>query len=241
MWWKRKRARRAGKLSPVAQRGVEHDERADDVRLDERARPIDRAVDVGLGGEVRDDVGVEARERLRDLGLLADIGADEAVARVARHALERGERAGVGQLVQRQHLVLAVADEVAHERRADEAGAAGDEHAHRSGPFIGFWLRLGRAAPGDGRRRGRGCRTPQASQRSVLGRQLRRRAARERPAHADRRVVPADAAVALRGIEVGDLVDDLGVRLGRQEAVGEADRHEQLLAPRPSSAATQRP
>jgi hypothetical protein len=48
--------------------------------------------------------------------------------------------------------------------------------------------------------------------------------------HADRRVVPADAAVAIRGIDVGDLVDDLGVRLEREEAVGEADRHEQLLA-----------
>ena len=53
------------------------------------------------------------------------------VARVVRHRRERVEIARIGQLVDDQHLMRRLADDVAHDRRADEAGAAGDQDALR--------------------------------------------------------------------------------------------------------------
>ena len=56
----------------------------------------------------------------------------EAIARVARDRIERGQRGRVGQLVEIDDLVAEIADQVAADRRADEAGAAGDEDPHVS-------------------------------------------------------------------------------------------------------------
>ncbi|MNF06536.1 hypothetical protein D3C80_2065050 [compost metagenome] len=49
--------------------------------------------------------------------------------------MQRLEVAGVGQLVEVEHFVLGVADQVTDQRRADEASAAGDEYAHLKSPL----------------------------------------------------------------------------------------------------------
>ena len=60
---------------------------------------------------------------------------DVALVEVVLDAFEVRAVAGVGQLVEDGDLVAGL-DEPAHELRADEAGAAGDEHAHgREGTF----------------------------------------------------------------------------------------------------------
>ena len=63
---------------PARARRLEEDEGAEDVGLDELARRLDRAVDVGLGGEV--DEGVAALDRLGDDVGVRDVAHDELAA-----------------------------------------------------------------------------------------------------------------------------------------------------------------
>ena len=50
------------------------------------------------------------------------------------------------------------------------------------------------------------------------------------PVDAEQRVVEANARIVLRRIEVGDFVEDHGVRLERQKCVRETDGNEDLVA-----------
>ncbi len=98
---------------------------AEDVRAKERLRVHDGAVHVGLGGEVDD--GVHAFGRPRDRLPVADVGADEAVARVRLHLAQVVRVAGVGELVQVDdvHRLPALpAEQPADEVGADETGAS---------------------------------------------------------------------------------------------------------------------
>ena len=92
--------------------------------MDELLRAEDRAVDVGLGGEVDDRVA--ARGGALDGVGIGDVADDELVL----DALEVRGIACVGELVEHDD-VVALAARAADEVRADEAGATGDEHAHR--------------------------------------------------------------------------------------------------------------
>ena len=103
---------------------VEQHLRPEDVRDDELRRADDRAVDVRLGGEVDDRLAA-----LRSLRHGLRVG-DVALVELVLDAVEVGAVAGVGELVEDDHLV-AGRREAVDEVRADEPGAAGDEHAHR--------------------------------------------------------------------------------------------------------------
>lgn len=113
--------------APVPQRLLQQREGANDIGLDEVARPVDRAVDMAFGGEMHDDVGPELGEERPHALAVADIGLLEAVAVAAQLRVERGEVAGIGQLVDDADLMLRLADQLAHHRRADKAGAAGHQ------------------------------------------------------------------------------------------------------------------
>ncbi|MNO03593.1 hypothetical protein D3C81_2243520 [compost metagenome] len=63
---------------------------------------------------------------------VADIQLFEGVAWTGTDLGERLEVAGIGQLVDVDHAVAGVADEVTDDGRTDEAGAAGDENFHVS-------------------------------------------------------------------------------------------------------------
>ncbi len=52
---------------------------------------------MGLGRQVHDRLGLEAREHGADGGLVDDIGVDELIAAVGRDAGQRLQVAGVGQ------------------------------------------------------------------------------------------------------------------------------------------------
>src|SRR5262249_46384099 len=113
----------------VLARRLEQMESADDVRLHERARPVDRAIDVRLGGEVHDRVGLEISDDRTDLRVIAYA---EFVNVVVGCALEGGEIADaprVRQFVDRANRIAAL-DEMAYQRRSDEAGPAGYDDAH---------------------------------------------------------------------------------------------------------------
>ena len=98
--------------------------RAENVGVDEVLRRLDRAVDVRLGGEV--DHGLAAFAGTGDGFRIGDVADDE----LGADALEIGRIPGIGELVE-HHDLVAVSHEPPNEVRADEAGAAGDEHAHR--------------------------------------------------------------------------------------------------------------
>ena len=125
---------RCRQRAPVAERGLQQREGADHVGLDEFAGSVDRAVDVALGGKMHHHVGLIGLEQLAHLGRVRDVGAHKGVALIVRHRRKRVEIARIGELVDHEHAVVALADGVAHHRRADEAGAAGDEKAPRHQP-----------------------------------------------------------------------------------------------------------
>jgi hypothetical protein len=105
--------------------GVQQDTRADHVRAGESVLVRDRAVHMGLGGEVHD--------RVRALGELEH---EIAVLDRADHQLHVVGQvlapAGVGQLVEDDDRVLRV--QHVHEGGADEAGGAGNEQPHTRTP-----------------------------------------------------------------------------------------------------------
>ena len=135
MWWNRPtRCLRAIRSSVSV---------PEDVRPQEGARVVDRAVDVRLGGEVDDDVA--ARHRLVHGRLVADVGLDD------RDLLgdRRQARAvpGVGEGVDHHDLVVRVRlDRVVDEVGADEPGAACDQELH--GPCLLRSIVRGRAERG---------------------------------------------------------------------------------------------
>ena len=136
---------------------LEQDVDADHASRQERLGVEDRAVDVRLGGEVDDGVGVR-HERL-DHRRVGDVAAHERESR--RHLRVVADRrevrlvAGVGQLVEDgDPRAVTAAEHVPHVARADEPGAAGDEQAPKR-------RRLGQAQP-TGRLTGGG-RRPAAS------------------------------------------------------------------------------
>ena len=115
----------------MAADGVEQDLRALDVRGHELARAVqDRLLDVRLGGGVDDHV--DARHDLLDVRGVADVALDEREALVAEQVGDVGGVPGVGQRVHDHDLVIGRAQQVPAEVRADESGAAGDEHARHS-------------------------------------------------------------------------------------------------------------
>ena len=113
-------------LVPVAPRGLEQHERADDLGLHEGVRRLDAAIDVRLGGKVDDRVRL-AGDSL-DQRRIGDVPMHEAVPRVGGHIGQVLEVAGVGQLVQHGDLQVGMAlEHPTHECGADEARSSGDD------------------------------------------------------------------------------------------------------------------
>ena len=97
---------RAGEFFVVSARGLEQRERAVDVGLYKRTGAIDGAVDVTLGGEVHDPVGLKIGEETGEGGGVADVGLGKTVAGVAGEIGEGVRVACVGERVEVQHFVL---------------------------------------------------------------------------------------------------------------------------------------
>ena len=114
----------------MRERGLEQDIGADDIGVDEFGRPVDRAIDMALGRQMHHGVGVEARENLGDGRTIADIGAAEMIARMALHRSKRGEIAGIGQLVDDQHLVIGVTMRCRTSADPMKPGSARDDDLH---------------------------------------------------------------------------------------------------------------
>ena len=118
-------------LDGVPPAGVEQHLGALDVGRHELAGAVqDRLLDVRLGRGVDDHV--DARDDLLDVRGIADVALDERQALVAEQVGDVRRVAGVGERVHDHDLVIGRAQQMPAEVRADEAGAAGDEHACHS-------------------------------------------------------------------------------------------------------------
>ncbi len=114
-----------GQVLPIGAGRLQQAVGADDIGLDKRRRPVDGTIDMGLGRQVHDRLGLEAGEHGTDPRLVGDIGLDQFVAGVGGNARQRLQVAGVGQFVEVEHLMFGVLNQLANQRRADKAGAAG--------------------------------------------------------------------------------------------------------------------
>ena len=123
--------------APIVERGGEQGESADDIGLDEGARPVDGAIDMALGGQMHHRIGPERVEGGGDGGAVAYVGAAKGIARIAGDGRERIEIAGIGELVEDEQLMRRRLDDAAGDGRADESGAAGHEQAHLSAHSVG--------------------------------------------------------------------------------------------------------
>ncbi|MDT4871067.1 hypothetical protein FQZ97_1061770 [compost metagenome] len=110
---------------------------------------------MGFGGQVHHGVGLEAGQRRADGLAVGDIGLEELVARIGRDGSQGFEVAGIGQLVEVEHLMPGFGQQMANKSRTDEAGSAGDQDAHVPCPEsygwrIACWQRSSDASPLDG-------------------------------------------------------------------------------------------
>ena len=120
-------------VQPQALRRLEQRMRADDIGADEIIGPEDRAIDMRFGREVHQRIDLMSLEQRAHRGLVADVAAHEHVARIAT----RGPRDSRGSRHRSRHRAPPPApraralEPMAHEIRADEAGAPGDAQVMR--------------------------------------------------------------------------------------------------------------
>ncbi|MNJ58276.1 hypothetical protein D3C77_539040 [compost metagenome] len=115
---------------PVGASSLQQAVGTDNIGVDKIGRAVDRTVDMRLGCQVHDGMRLEALEYSADSCLIGNVGLDELVAGIGRDAGQRFQVTGIGQLVQVEHFVLGIVDQVTHQRRTDESGSAGDENSH---------------------------------------------------------------------------------------------------------------
>jgi hypothetical protein len=109
--------------------GLDERERADDVRVEERARVVQGVVVVALRRVVHNDVAVF--DEAVDKGRVGDVALDEGEP-LGVESVERGHVARVGEIVEDGHVVIGGLEHVMHEVRTDETGSTGNEKlAHR--------------------------------------------------------------------------------------------------------------
>ena len=80
---------------------------------------------MGFRREMENDVGLGLRKQVAHGARVTDIALLELIAGIVRHGLQRIEVAGVGQFIEHDHTGVGLGDQLAHQRRADEPGAAG--------------------------------------------------------------------------------------------------------------------
>jgi len=107
---------RLGQGQPVGAGSFEQAVGTDDIGLDKVRRPVDGTVNVGLGRQVHDRLGLETRNDRADRRLIDDISLHELVAGIGGNALQRFQVTGVGQLVEVEDFVPGIFDQVTDQR-----------------------------------------------------------------------------------------------------------------------------
>src|SRR5258707_8111357 len=98
---------------------------ANNIRLDEETRAVDRTVDMGFRRQMDHRVGQKPRKHtLRRFGI-GDIGLQEIVIWMGQYLLQIVEIRRVSELVQIEHGMIAPSKTMAHDSRTDKARPSG--------------------------------------------------------------------------------------------------------------------
>ena len=89
---------------------------------------------MGFCGQMHDHIWIDAFDHGLDRRGVADVGPGETIAGARRDAFQRGQGAGVGELVQHVDMVIAVLHQPTHERRPDKTRATRDDDSHSAFP-----------------------------------------------------------------------------------------------------------
>jgi hypothetical protein len=111
---------------PVLASGFQQGVGADDISFDELCRAIYGTIYVAFGCQVHDGVWLVLGQYAVYFGAIADVDLFESVTLAIAHFSQTFEVAGVGKLIEVDHFIPRVLDDVSNDGRADEAGAAGD-------------------------------------------------------------------------------------------------------------------
>src|SRR3546814_5106853 len=88
-----------------------------------------------LRRQMRNHVRLEIRQQASDQPLIADVASDEAITWIIFNGRKRRKNAGIGQLVEIEHLIFCLADQVPDQRGSDETCSSGDEDLPQSAPL----------------------------------------------------------------------------------------------------------
>ena len=110
---------------------------ADDVGLHEGGRAVNGAVHMAFGGKMHDAGRLEDFKGRAHGGGVRNIRLDEVVAGMVLYIGQRGEVAGIGQLVDVDDAPVGGGEQKMHDCGADEARAAGDNDGMFHACFLG--------------------------------------------------------------------------------------------------------
>src|SRR5262245_25652393 len=213
-------------FAPMRERGLEQDIGTNNIGGDEIGGPVDRTIDMALRRQMHDRVRIETRKNVDNSRPITDIGKAKMIPWMTLDRSKRGKIAGVGQLVDDKHLVIAMADEMPDQRRSDEPCSARDHNPHAASlPLLELL---------NGQRRKWmavvGKRTDEFLQQRkspiLIGSDDVR--VLERPWNSNLRVIPADATVTRGRVIIRDLVHEYDVILQGEVSMCKAHRNVNL-------------
>jgi hypothetical protein len=179
----------------------QHCKCTDNVCLDERRRPVDRAIDMAFCCQMHHSTDLFIAQDSEDSRLVADIGPYEAVVGMIFNLAQRRQVPGICQLVDIDDAVLRIGNELTTYSRTNEARTARNKDVH------------GKNAPSR-----KYFDTIEVWCIAIFVGQLHRRWFKG-PLYPNGRVVETQRSIVLTRIEIGDLVRYLRIILERNEAM----------------------
>ena len=126
---------------PIGPRRLEQAERPHHIGIDEGGRAGDRAVDMAFGGKVHHGADVVGGEQFPDQSLVLDAADHQAMAGIAGQRGEVLPVAGIGQLIEIDHRLIARRQPIEHEVRADKPRPARHQNGHAEPTANGLALK----------------------------------------------------------------------------------------------------
>lgn len=124
-------------VDAVLAAGIEQHARADDIRLQENLRILNRAVDMRLRREIDDDIRLLLLKNAVNRLAVRDIRTDELEVLLLHRALKRLEIARIRQLVDADNAVRRMLlEHIVNKIRTNKPGPAGHNNIHVDSPYV---------------------------------------------------------------------------------------------------------
>ena len=111
--------------------GVHQYLRSQDIRAEKNLRILDGAVNVAFSGKIDNNIRFFLFKKLKDSFAVANVGFLKTESRIPHNRLQRGEIAGIGQLVKTHDAIVRMfLQHVKDKIRSYESGSASHENIH---------------------------------------------------------------------------------------------------------------